>query len=90
LLDAGVHNVTRLAAVNGGEDLHIAVTMPLIQVGTIAGMVESVGWSMTGSSLFMWSPSIFEVMKAREHASVVELLVELWRDGVRIDSGFML
>jgi hypothetical protein len=70
--------IHRLADVNDGEDLHIAVTMPLIQVGTIAGVVESVGWSMTGCSLFVWSPSIFEVMKAREHASVVELLVELW------------
>jgi hydroxymethylglutaryl-CoA reductase len=34
--------IPRLAVVNDGKDLHIAMTMPVIQVGTIAGMVESV------------------------------------------------
>jgi hypothetical protein len=35
--------IHRLAAVNDGKGLHIAMTMPVIQVGKIAGMVESVG-----------------------------------------------
>jgi hypothetical protein len=35
--------IHRLEAVNDGKGLHIAMTMPVIQVGKIAGMVESVG-----------------------------------------------